>query len=267
MSVVSDAGKFPSGSLRETRSTLDTLFARYHHRRFVEPDPLQFLYAYEDVRDREIVGLIASCLAFGNVKQIIASIARVLAIVESPRAFVDSTNRATLRKRLQSFRHRFVSGDDLAELLVAVKNVLACYGTLETCFAATGPQQDETVQSSLIVFVDEMRNCGVGRNNFLLPDPTRGSACKRLHLYLRWMVRNDEVDPGGWTGIQPSMLVVPLDTHMHKAALALDLTRRRQANLKTALEITQSLRRIRPEDPVRYDFSLTRPGIRNEPWC
>jgi len=93
---------------------------------------------------------------------------------------------------------------------------------------------------------------------------TRGSACKRLLMYLRWMVRKDEVDPGGWEGIPPSKLLVPVDTHMHRIARKLRFTRRKQANLATVREITAAFRKIVPDDPARYDFTLTRFGIRKD---
>ncbi|MBW2545477.1 MAG: TIGR02757 family protein, partial [Deltaproteobacteria bacterium] len=97
-----------------------------------------------------------------------------------------------------------------------------------------------------------------------VPLPAKGSACKRLNLFLRWMVRRDDVDPGGWDDIPPSKLVIPLDTHMHRICLAFGFTKRKQADMKTALEITDSFRAIVPDDPVRYDFALTRLGIRKD---
>ena len=103
-----------------------------------------------------------------------------------------------------------------------------------------------------------------GKPRSLLPSPVAGSACKRLNLFLRWMVRRDEVDPGGWDHVPPSKLIVPLDIHMHRISLQLGLTGRKQANLKAACEITNAFRAIEPDDPVRYDFSLTRLGIRDD---
>jgi uncharacterized protein (TIGR02757 family) len=103
-----------------------------------------------------------------------------------------------------------------------------------------------------------------GARNYLLPDPAAGSACKRLHLYLRWMVRRDAVDPGGWSRVRARQLVAPVDVHMHRLGRALGFTKRRQADARTALEITAALRRFAPHDPVRYDFALTRLGIRDD---
>ena len=100
-----------------------------------------------------------------------------------------------------------------------------------------------------------------GYRQCLLPSPESGSACKRLNLFLRWMVRSDAVDPGGWSGVSPAMLIVPLDTHMHRIAAKLGLTKRRAADFRAAREVTGAFRTIAPEDPVKYDFALTRLGI------
>ena len=94
-----------------------------------------------------------------------------------------------------------------------------------------------------------------------MPSHTGGSAFKRLNLFLRWMIRDDRVDPGGWKGITASKLIIPLDTHMHRISLHLGLTERKQADMKTAVEVTESFKNIEKKDPIRYDFSLTRIGI------
>jgi uncharacterized protein (TIGR02757 family) len=120
---------------------------------------------------------------------------------------------------------------------------------------------DPTVVPALSAFVGNVFPEGC---DFLIPTPDRGSACKRLNLFLRWMVRRDDVDPGGWDGVPPSKLVVPLDIHMHRIALTLGLTERKQADLRTAIEITEAFRKLSPSDPVRYDFVLTRFGIRKD---
>jgi uncharacterized protein (TIGR02757 family) len=101
-------------------------------------------------------------------------------------------------------------------------------------------------------------------SNYLLPAPEAGSACKRLLMYLRWMARRDAVDPGPWQGVDPRLLVVPMDTHMYRVARALGFTRRRTAGMRAALETTAAFARFRPGDPVRYDFALTRLGIRRD---
>ena len=148
-------------------------------------------------------------------------------------------------------------------MLWGVRRVQKKWGTLGACLTAHLTPGDETVVPALGSLVEEIAGGGVACGR-LLCHPAAGSACKRLNLYLRWMVRRDDVDPGGWTGVSPARLVVPLDVHMHRIGRALGLTESRYANLRTALEMTAAFRRIAPEDPVRYDFALTRLGIRTD---
>ncbi len=146
----------------------------------------------------------------------------------------------------------------MAALLTGIKRAMAVHGSLERLFAAGLSRGDATVLPALARFVGELRSSAGSALPSLLPSPADGSACKRLNLFLRWMVRRDAVDPGPWTTVPASRLVVPLDTHMFRIARGLGLTQRRQADLKSALEITAGFRALRPEDPVRYDFCLTR---------
>lgn len=248
-----------------TRNRLDSLYRRYHRRDLVHPDPLVFLYKYEELRDREIAGLIASSLAYGRVSQIMRSVSSVLERMGgSPFLFLMNSTEEKFFSTYRDFRHRFTGGTDMANLLWAARSVIDQYGSLQACFAAGLTDTDDTVFPALSTFVGRLRfslrDCRKG----FLPSPEDGSACKRWNLYLRWMVRKDQVDPGGWDRIPRSKLVIPLDTHMHRIALALSLTRRRQADKKTALEITGSFSEMIPEDPVRYDFVLTRFGIRRD---
>lgn len=245
--------------------TLLRLYARYNRREYVHPDPLEFLYRYDDVRDREVAGMVASSLAYGRVEQILRSVAKVLdRMTERPARFLERASASRLRRTFAAFRHRFTTGEEMARLLYGVKRVIKRYGSLEACFAAGMDDTDDTVHPALAAFVDELSAGAGGRPESLLPDPGKGSACKRLHLFLRWMVRRDAVDPGGWEGVPPSKLVVPLDTHMFKMCRALGFTRRRRADARTALEVTAHFREFAPEDPVRYDFVLTRLGIRKD---
>jgi len=243
---------------------LEELHELYNRRRFVHPDPLEFLYEYDDVRDREIVALVASSLAYGRVAQILRSVRDVLDRIGAPAAFVGERPDEEIRPALRGFRHRWTTGDDVAALLVAVKRAVEAHGSLEACFVAGLSEDDETIMPALTRFTAAL-TAGHGEAKIdLLPDPARGSACKRLHLFLRWMVRRDEVDPGGWDRVPKAKLVVPLDTHMHAIARGLGLTARGQADGRTALEVTAAFRRLNPQDPVKYDFALTRVGIRTE---
>ncbi len=151
-------------------------------------------------------------------------------------------------------------------MLIGVRRVVRRHGSLHRCFVAGLKDVHQTVIPALRRFVDELAFGENGREKCgsLVPLPARGSACKRLNLFLRWMVREDEVDPGGWDDVPTSKLIVPLDTHIHRTGLALGLTDRKCADMRCALEITKAFRRFAPYDPVRYDFAFTRLGIRKD---
>ena len=135
-------------------------------------------------------------------------------------------------------------------------------GSIEACFAAHDAGEPD-VLGALGGLVDELSSAAAHSLAHLVPHPAGGSACKRLNLYLRWMVRRDDVDPGGWTTVDPARLVMPLDTHVHRTARTRGWTARRSADLRTAQEVTAVLGAISPGDPLRYDFAVTRPGILN----
>lgn len=236
-------------------------YARLNRREYVPPDPLQFLYRYGCAEDREIAALIASSLAYGRVETILKSVGRVLdAMGDSPRAFVENGSETLWREMFENFRHRFTDGGDLAALLSGVKRVIGESGTLGA-FTARSRRERGSLVGALDSLVETLTG---GRANSLLSRPAKGSACKRHFLMLRWLVRRDAVDPGGWDTLSPSELLVPLDTHMYGISRALRLTRRASADLKTAREVTGAFARLRPDDPARYDFALTRYGIRRE---
>lgn len=246
------------------KKALDALYRKYNRREFVHPDPLEFLYNYEDPGDREIAGLVASSLAYGRVAQILKSVSSVLDRMEpSPREFVEKEDSGEIFKRFEGFKHRFTTGEELAGMLIGAGRVIGKFGSIEKSFlAALG--DEKSIVGALPAFACEL-NIGAGcERSSLVPSPACGSACKRLNLYLRWMIRRDDVDPGGWDSVPASALVVPLDTHMHRICTALGFTQRKQADLRTAVEITDAFRTISPDDPVKYDFALTRLGIRSD---
>jgi uncharacterized protein (TIGR02757 family) len=247
------------------KEKLDSLFRKYHRRDLVHPDPLVFLYDYKDFKDREVVALIASSLAYGRVSQIMKSVSVVLdEMGSSPYLFVMHTSSKEMRATFKNFRHRFTTGAELFHMLWAVRTAVERYGSLQECFCSGLRKTDETVLPALAHFVNSLGLPKSGCRKGFLPSPDGGSACKRWHLFLRWMVREDDIDPGGWDRVPRSKLIIPLDTHMHRIALGLSLTSRKQADQRTALEITRAFSEILPEDPVRYDFVLTRFGIRRD---
>ena len=250
-------------ALSERRKRLaaafECLYVQYNRRDLVHPDPLEFLYRYNRVEDREIAALIASSLAYGRVTMILKSVSAVLdAMGPSPRAFVEDGTPKEWRELFADFRHRFTDGEDVVALLSGVKRVCRTFGELGNALLM-GCVARGSLVASLDLLVEQLEN---GRKNSLLCRPALGSACKRHFLMLRWMVRRDDVDPGGWSGLNPADLLIPLDTHMYAVCRSLRFTRRNAADLKTAREITSVFAQMRPDDPVRYDFALTRFGIR-----
>jgi uncharacterized protein (TIGR02757 family) len=250
---------------RISKGKLEALYHRYNQREFVKPDPLQFLYHYEGLCDREVAAFVASSLAYGRVAQILKSVSLVLErMVPSPSVFLKHACLEGIGKTFAGFRHRFTTAEKLCAMLVAIKEILERHGSLHVCFSAGLKDDDQTILPALCAFTRELIGKATGRLDHLVPSPVGGSACKRLNLFLRWMVRRDAVDPGGWENVPQSKLIVPVDTHMHRICLRLGLTTRKQANMATALEITEGFRALAPDDPVRYDFSLTRLGIRRD---
>lgn len=240
---------------------LERLYVRYNRAQYISPDPLECLARYTTVADREIAGLVASGLAFGNVQTILRSTHSVLARMPRPAAFLDAITERQLGPLFDGFRHRYVTGADVTRLLWGIKQARARHGSLEGLFAACLDSNDATILPALGRFSAALRG---DAPNYLLPVVEKNSACKRLHLFLRWMVRCDAVDPGGWRCIGPASLIMPMDTHSHRIARVLGLTRRAAADARTALEVTEAFRAVRPDDPVRYDFVLTRLGIRTD---
>lgn len=247
------------------KRNLDTLYRIYNRKKYLHPDPLEFLHQYEDSANREIVGLIAACLAYGRVKQILQSVSSVLETMgPSPVRYVKFVSRRSLTGDFSRFRHRFAGGSHMIALLVGIKQILSQYGSLDRCFLAGFNENDENILPALTAFVRVLTDTGSRSAGHLIPLPEKGSACKRLNLYLRWMVRKDTVDPGGWDSVPAVKLIIPLDVHMHRVGLGLGFTDRKQTDMKTAHEITDGFKKIAPKDPVRYDFALTRLGIRSD---
>lgn len=235
-------------------------------------DPVEAPRSYEDPDDQEVAGLLAAGLAYGRADVFRPRLFEVLARMgPSPAAFVDAFDPARDGRLLADFTYRFNVPADLGALFVGMGAAREAHGSLGAFFATTFEQEGD-LQKALATFTATLRargeaavreSMGPTRGlDHLLPDAAKGGACKRLLLYLRWMVRRDEVDLGTWEGLLPrSALRIPVDTHVLRIARLLGLTRRREASWRTAEEITASLRRLDPEDPVRYDFALCHLGM------
>lgn len=246
---------------------LEELYRAYNDRRWRASDPVEHVHRYEGAPDREIAALVASSLAFGGVLQIRSSVERALAALgPSPADFLESASPARIERVLGGFRHRWITGEDLAGMLRGARSAIAAYGSLGELFRSRIEDGDPDTGPAACRFVGEIRRRGGSYRSCLLPTPESGSACKRLHLMLRWMIRSDEIDTGLWQGVPPSLLLVPLDVHVRRAALAHGLTGRRAADHAAAREVTAAFRTISPEDPVKYDFALAHAGMRGAGW-
>jgi uncharacterized protein (TIGR02757 family) len=263
---------------------LESLREEWRARR-LDSDPLVFAHSYADAGDREVVAFLSASLAFGRVASIQASIRRVLeALGPEPAAFLNAWDEQPIAG-LASFVHRWVKGADVEDLLRMVKRARRAHGSLGALFAKGDKGKDTGARGSrrngagddyveaLSSFHRNLQNLlpnhpTISRGlRFLLPSPSGGSACKRSHLFLRWMIRTDDFDLGLWTGgsFTPARLLLPMDVHVHRISRRIGLTRRKVADLAASREATSWLRRISPGDPVAYDWSLSRLGILSRP--
>ncbi len=265
----------------ETKNLLERLYARYNHRAFVPPDPLQFVYRFSERSDMEIAAFLATALAYGRVRQIERSLTQLFdRMNRAPYDFTMRLNGAG-RASLRTFKHRFTAGSDIWDLLDLFRRVLDDHGDLESFFLEGYREEHPTVLPALSTFCDSLCRLYAdahggrvsGGLGYLLASPSRGSASKRLHLFLRWMVRHDEVDVGLWRRIDKAKLIVPVDVHMARLCRILGLHNDKTTSLRTAVKITEAFAEIEPADPVKYDFSLSRIGIlenctgRHRPEC
>ncbi len=255
------------------RAILDPYVASFDGAARVAFDPVEAPRRYADPADQEVAGLLAAGLAYGRADVFRPKLFGVLGRMgPSPAAFVRSFDPARDGHLLEPFAYRFNLPSDLGALLAGAGAAIRRHGSLGAFFAGELQRHGGALQPALSAFSLTIRDEGAGLVSptmgspraleHLLADPAKGGACKRLLLYLRWMVRRDEVDLGTWEGLIPrSALLNPVDTHVMRIARLLGLTRRRDLSWRTAVEITASLRLLDPEDPVRYDFALCHLGM------
>lgn len=241
------------------------MYRLYNRIEYVDPDPVSVVRSYSGIMDREVAGVIASSLAYGRASQIVKSVEVVLEPMgDHPAVFIKEASPQEIMCLCKGFRHRFTDSRDLYELLISLREVIMGHGSVEAVFAHGMGKDTGGAIGGLSSLSKALRKYSGSRKNTLLPDFSLGSACKRYHLFLKWMVRNDGIDPGGWSCITPAQLMIPLDTHMHRICLELGFVRRKTADMEAVIEATESFRLIAPGDPAKYDFTLTRFGIRHD---
>jgi uncharacterized protein (TIGR02757 family) len=250
---------------------LDRLYHEFN-RADVIADPVNLVRRYSAPEDREVAGFCAAALAFGRVASVNQSIESVFRLMgPSPAAFVRAFDPIAERSRFGPFVHRWTRGEDIVALLWVLRQMLERSGSIEAFFLEGDDPEAPDLGAALEAFSARALALDIGRAYARLPKrpgvryffarPSTGSACKRLNLFLRWMVRRDDVDLGAWTRVSPSRLVVPLDTHVIRLGQCLGLTRYRSAGWRMAAEITATLRALDPADPIRFDFSICHVGM------
>jgi uncharacterized protein (TIGR02757 family) len=247
---------------------------QHHYKAFdkskLEPDPLQFPHLFKDEKDIEVMAFIASVFAYGNVKQILNSLNIFLDIANNqPFKFIQKLSVDLTAP--STFIHRFYSLNDILRLFLILKLAYSEFGSLKNLFLSGYSEIDLTTKNAITNFsnyflIKAKREFGVLSRGikFMFPLPEKGSACKRMNLFLRWMVRKDELDFGLWREIPTSKLIIPVDTHIARICKQLKLTKRKNVSWQMAEEITENLKKFDPDDPVKYDFALCHIGMRKQ---
>ncbi|WP_346316762.1 TIGR02757 family protein [Chitinophaga sp. YIM B06452] len=249
---------------QQLKEFLDAKAAYYDQPAFVPGDPVSIPHRYTKLQDIEIAGLFAAILAWGNRTTIINKCTELMALFDNaPYDFVRN-HQARDRMRLMGFKHRTFNGLDLLYFVEFLQHYYTTITSLEFAFSGYMNSEDEDVRNALTGFHKmffSLEHPERTRKHVSTPD--RNSACKRLNMYLRWMVRDNKngVDFGLWKHISPSQLICPVDVHVSRVAARLGLIPKAEANWKTAVELTEQLRLLDPKDPVKYDFALFGLGV------
>ena len=253
---------------------LDRLYADYN-REDAALDPVQIVRRYRKAPDQEVIGFCAAALAFGRVQSVLNTVNALAGVLgPAPAEYVRRFDPGAPHPELRAMVHRWIRGADIVALLWILRQMIDEAGSIEAFFAAghdpaavdVGGALDNFSRRALALDLRAAYGRRVPKRPgvcYFFPRPSAGSACKRLNLFLRWMVRRDAVDLGTWTTIPAGKLIVPLDTHVIRLGRCLRLTKYTSPGWRMAADITASLRAIDPADPVRFDFSLCHVGMMN----
>jgi uncharacterized protein (TIGR02757 family) len=255
------------------RSALDALYGQFNAERVVA-DPVWMARRYDRADDREVAAFIAAALAFGRVQSILNSVDGILQVMgASPAAFVRNFDPARDRHCFRHLVHRWTNGADFSALVWILHHMIEQNGSIENFFVEGLAADAVDVGAALQSFSTRALAIDVsavyGRKKpkpgvaYFFSRPSSGGACKRLNLFLRWMVREDQVDMGVWKKVRPGQLMVPLDTHIIRVGRCLRLTTLKSPGWRMAADVTASLRALDPLDPIKFDFSICHLGMMN----
>ena len=246
----------------DLKELLENRVKRYNSPEFIDSDPIQIPHLFKKKEDIEISGFLSATIAWGQRNTIIKNASTLMERMDhAPLDFIINHSDQEL-KRFEGFVHRTFNYDDLLFFIEALKNIYSTYGTLETCF--TPNPGDTNMKNGIKKFRDIFFSVPhMERSRKHVSDPFRNSACKRLNMFLRWMVRpaDTNVDFGIWPSIPAAVLSCPLDIHTGNVARKLGLLHRKQNDWKAVEELDKSLRKFDPADPVKYDFALFGMGV------
>jgi uncharacterized protein (TIGR02757 family) len=259
--------------IQRLKPVLDQLYTDFNHADSAT-DPIQIVKRFSRDDDREIVGFIAAALAFGRVSSVLQSIERVLAVIgPEPAAYVRRFDARRDGPAFAGIVHRWTREADIVAMLWLLRQMIDRSGSVEGFFLEGYDAGADDIAGALDSFSTRAMaldlKAAYGRVParpgvcYFFPRPSAGSACKRLNLFLRWMVRRDALDLGVWTRVSSAKLIVPLDTHVIRVGRCLRLTTYTSPGWPMARDITASLRTIDPIDPVKYDFSVCHLGMMN----
>ncbi len=251
---------------KETLKTiLDKAYLKHNAQGFIATDPISLPHLFSKKEDIEIIGFLVAIIAWGQRVSIINNGKKLIEIFEnSPYQFITQHTDNDL-KRCLKFVHRTFNDTDLLSIIGFLKEIYLLHGGLEFAFAKHLTTKDKTIEKALNGFRNQFENSPsfIQRTGKHIASPLAGSACKRLCMYLRWMVRKDEfgVDFGLWQSINSAQLICPLDVHVIRTATELGLLKQAKSDWKTALLLTEKLRQFDKNDPVKYDFALFGIGV------
>ncbi len=245
------------GNISALKKGLDELYEKFD-RSFISPDPLECVPAVGSFEDIELSAFIAALFAYGRADLIVRNVRYILdELGAHPHETLLSGG---YRTKFREFGYRFHKRPDILWLMGRLVKIYKKYGTLENAFVSPGGGVKERLTAFSRMFANDggKFQLELAQNRrFLVPSPENGSACKRMNLFLRWMVRSDSVDPGLWKkSVKPSGLIIPLDVHVQRIASRLGLVSSGAASFARAEELTANLRKLNPDDPVRYDFAI-----------
>ncbi len=256
-------------NIKNLKDNLDSLYNEYNFKERIAYDPIEFPHKFNYDADIEVAGFIAASFAYGRIDLFKPIIKKILTIMgNSPYDFLLNFDITKHKELFTGIKYRFSTNNDIVSFILSLHNILSRFHRLETLFKKNYSNHDPNIEHALKAFIKDFEKINSQIVNqysegfrFFFPTPEKGSSCKRLNLFLRWMIRDKDIDLGIWKGIPKNKLIIPLDTHIARISRCLGFTQRKATDWKTAVEITESLKLLDPEDPLKYDFALCHQGV------